>query len=47
MAVDKKQLELDRIVNMLKTFGWSIVSSQFQGDKISISFEKVVKEEGV
>ena len=45
MAIDVKQFELDRIVNMLKSFGWSVTSSSFAGDKIIVSFEKTVKSE--
>lgn len=40
MAVDLKQFELNRITNMLKSMGWSIVSSGFQGEKVVVSFEK-------
>ena len=45
MVTDTKQFELDRIVNMLKSFGWGITSSSFQGDKIIVTFEKTVKTE--
>ncbi len=45
MAVDPKQFELDRIVNMLKSFGWSVKSSSFNGDIINVTFEKIVKSE--
>jgi hypothetical protein len=45
MAIDTKQFELDRIVNMLKSFGWSVTSSSFQGDKVIVTFEKTVKTE--
>lgn len=46
MAIDKKQFELDRIVNMLKSFGWAVVKSEFQGEKILITMEKTVPKEG-
>ena len=46
MAIDMKQFELDRIVTMLKSFGWSVVSSSFQDNKVSVTFEKVVVTEG-
>lgn len=46
MAIDTKQYELDRIVNMLKSFGWQVTSSSFQGDKVVVTFEKTVKSEG-
>jgi len=42
MAVDLKQLELDRIVTMLRSFGWSVVSTSFQDNKVVVTFEKVV-----
>lgn len=45
MPVDKKQFELDRIVNMLKSFGWSVTSSSFQGNKVVVTFEKTITEE--
>lgn len=46
MVTDPKQFELDRIVNMLKSFGWSVKSSSFSGDVINVTFEKIVKSEG-
>lgn len=42
MAIDLKQFELNRIVNMLKSMDWTIVSSGFQGDKVVVTFEKTV-----
>lgn len=45
MAVDLKQFELDRIVNMLKSFGWQVTSSSFQGEKVIVTLEKTVKTE--
>lgn len=45
MSTPQKQLELDRIVNMLKSFGWAVKSSRFEGDRIEVTFEKVVKTE--
>jgi hypothetical protein len=45
MAVDIKQFELDRIINMLRSFGWSVVESRFEGDKIIVRMEKIVKAE--
>jgi hypothetical protein len=43
MAVDMKQFELDRIVNMLKSFGWTVVSSNFSDNKVVVTFEKIVE----
>ena len=45
MAIDPKQFELDRIVNMMRSFGWSVVKTEFQGDRIIVQMEKVVKPE--
>lgn len=45
MAIDIKQFELDRITNMLRSFGWTVVKSEFAGDRIIVQFEKVVKPE--
>ena len=42
MAIDMKQFELDRIVTMLRSFGWSVVSSSFEGNKVVATFEKIV-----
>jgi len=43
MPIDPKQFELDRIVTMMKSFGWDVKSSSFEGDKVIVTFEKVVK----
>ena len=45
MAIDIKQYELDRIVNMMRSFGWSTVKTEFVGDRIVVTMEKVVKPE--
>jgi hypothetical protein len=45
MAVDVKQLELDRIVTMLKTFGWTVVSTSFEANKVVATFEKIIATE--
>lgn len=45
MAIDVKQFELDRIVNMLRSFGWTVQKSEFIGDKIVITMEKTIKPE--
>ena len=45
MVMDVKQFELDRIVNMLKSFGWAVTGSQFAGEKITVTFEKTVVSE--
>jgi len=45
MPIDLKQFELDRIVNMLKSFGWSVVKSEFADNKVIVTFEKIVTGE--
>jgi len=40
MAIDLKQFELNRIVSLLKSMGWSITSSGFEDSKVVASFEK-------
>lgn len=45
MVIDFKQFELDRVVNLLKAFGWSVTQSRFDGDTVVVEFQKVVKPE--
>lgn len=45
MAIDMKQFELDRITTMLKSFGWSVVTSTFNENKVIVTFEKIIKTE--
>lgn len=45
MAIDVKQFELDRMINMMRSFGWTIVKSEFAGDRIIVQMEKIVKPE--
>ena len=45
MVINIQQFELERVVNLLKAFGWSLVLSRFEGDKVHVEFEKVVKLE--
>jgi len=45
MATDVKQFELDRIVNLVKSFGWNVISSRFDEDKIKVELEKKVVAE--
>lgn len=45
MGIDVKQFELDRVVNMLRSFGWAVVKSEIQADKLIVTMEKVVKTE--
>jgi len=44
MAVDQKQFELDRIQNMVRSFGWSVVSTEMGDNKVSVKIEKVMKD---
>jgi len=45
MAIDIKQFEIDRIVNMMRSFGWSVVETKKQDDKVIITMEKIIKAE--
>jgi hypothetical protein len=45
MGVDVKQMELDRITNMLRSFGWRVVSTRIEGEKLVVQMEKEVKVE--
>jgi predicted XRE-type DNA-binding protein len=45
MAIDMKKFELDRLINMLKAFGWEMESSRIEGDKVSVSLVKVIAAE--
>lgn len=45
MAIDVKQFELDRMVNMMRSFGWTVVKSEFAENRIIVQMEKVVKPE--
>ena len=45
MPIDMKKFELDRLVNMLKAFGWDLVSSGFEGDKVTVTLVKVIAAE--
>lgn len=42
MSPDMKQYELDRITTLLKSFGWAITGSRFEGEKILVDFDKAV-----
>ena len=42
MAVDAKQIELDRIVNMARSFGWAVVKTETIEDRIVVTMEKKV-----
>jgi hypothetical protein len=43
MVEDLKQYELDRVVNTIKSFGWSLVSSSIEENKVKAEFQKVLE----
>ena len=43
--IDIKQIELDRIINMARSFGWSVTKSEIVVDKVVVTMEKIVKPE--
>ena len=46
MAMDRKIIELDRLMNMAKAFGWDQRSQRIDGDVIIVELTKrVVQEE--
>jgi hypothetical protein len=45
MAIDMKKFELDRLLNMLKAFGWEMASSSIEGDKVTVTLVKVILAE--
>ena len=46
MALDRKTIELDRLMNMAKAFGWEQRSQRVDGDVIVVELAKrVVPEE--
>lgn len=46
MALDRNTIELDRLMNMAKAFGWEQVSQRTDGDTIIVELRKrVVPEE--
>jgi hypothetical protein len=44
MSIDRMRFEADRLINMVKAFGWEMTSQQIVGDKIAVMIEKVVRE---
>lgn len=45
MSIDIKQFEIDRVVNMMRSFGWSVVKTEKAEDKVTITMEKIIKAE--
>ncbi len=42
MAIDAKAVEMERIRAMLEQFGWTLKTNSTVGDKVSMTFEKVL-----
>jgi len=42
MAIDARQMELDRMVNMARSFGWAVVKTEMIDNKVVVTLEKVV-----
>jgi len=42
MVIDVKQFELDRAVTTMRSFGWNVVRSGFENDKVKVDFEMTV-----
>jgi len=42
MSPELKEYELDRVINTIKSFGWTVVSSAIEGDKVKVEFEKML-----
>ena len=47
MALDRKTIELDRLMNMAKAFGWDQRSQRVDGDIIIVELAKRVTTEEV
>jgi hypothetical protein len=46
MVIDVRQFEVDRLVNMLRAFGWAVTATKFEPEKVIVTVEKEVKPEG-
>jgi hypothetical protein len=42
MSPEMKQYEIDRVVNTIKSFGWTSVGSRIEGSKVVVDFEKML-----
>lgn len=40
MVADKDRIEVERIVNLVRGFGWEVVKQEFTEDRIILSLEK-------
>jgi len=41
MSPDMRQFELERVINLLKTFQWTVRTNRFDGDKVVVAFERM------
>jgi hypothetical protein len=44
MPADIKSFEVDRLLNMVRAFGWVLTSQQIVGDEIQVTIKKTVAE---
>lgn len=42
MSPEMKQYELDRVINTIKSFGWTSIGSKIEGNKVVVDFEKML-----
>lgn len=47
MAVDIKKMEVDRIENLVRGFGWEIVETRFTDGEIIVTVKKKLTPEAV
>jgi len=45
MVIDRKRFEVDRLLNVIRAFGWEATSQQYVGEKIVLQIEKTVSGE--
>lgn len=43
----KKSLEIERVVNLCRGFGWEKTAEKIEGDKIIITIEKTIESPAV
>ena len=42
MSPEGKMYELERVKNTIKSFGWVVMGSSIDGDKVKVQFEKTL-----
>jgi hypothetical protein len=47
MEAVQRTLEIERVVNLVKGFGWSLIETKVDGDIIKITIEKKVESVSV